>query len=41
MATIIDALYETGGDLPASINENRRRLGRQLGRARSPDRAKP
>lgn len=29
-AATIDQLYEIGGDLPARINENRQRLGRQI-----------
>jgi hypothetical protein len=30
LTNVIDQLYELGGDLPARINENRRRLARQL-----------
>jgi hypothetical protein len=30
IASTIDQLYEIGGDLPPRINENRRRLGRQI-----------
>jgi hypothetical protein len=30
IANTIDQLYEIGGDLPPGINENRRRLGRQM-----------
>ena len=30
VAGIIDQIYEIGGDLPPRINENRRRLGRQI-----------
>jgi hypothetical protein len=32
LARIIDQLYEIGGDLPARINDNRRRLARQIAR---------
>lgn len=30
IATLIDQLYEIGGELPPRINENRRRLDRQI-----------
>jgi Probable zinc-ribbon domain len=30
LTRVIDQLYELGGELPARINENRRRLARQL-----------
>ena len=33
VATVIDQLYELGGDLPPRINENRRRLANQIARA--------
>jgi hypothetical protein len=32
LASVIDQLYEIGGDLPERINENRGRLGRQIER---------
>ena len=32
-ASVIDELYELGGDLPPRINENRRRLANQIARA--------
>jgi Probable zinc-ribbon domain len=32
LARTIDQLYELGGDLPARINENRRRLARKIAR---------
>ncbi len=33
LADVIDQLYEFGGELPARINENRRRLANQIARA--------
>ncbi len=33
LAGVIDQLYELGGELPPRINENRRRLANQIGRA--------
>jgi hypothetical protein len=33
LATVIDLLYELGGELPPHINENRRRLARQISKA--------
>jgi hypothetical protein len=33
LADVIDQLYELGGDLPARINENRRRLAHQIAAA--------
>ena len=33
LARSIDLLYELGGELPARINEKRRRLARQIGKA--------
>jgi hypothetical protein len=33
LAAVIDQLYEVGGDLPPRINQNRRRLAKQLARA--------
>ena len=32
LVRVIDQLYELGGDLPSRINENRRRLARQIGK---------
>lgn len=34
IALVIDQLYELGGELPSRINENRRRLARQLERTK-------
>ena len=36
LADVIDQLYELGGELPARINENRRRLAQQLARMHRP-----
>lgn len=33
LARVIDRLYETGGELPPRINENRRRLANQISKA--------
>lgn len=33
LAAIIDQLYELGGELPPRINENRRRLAREIAKA--------
>jgi len=33
LAEVIDQLYELGGELPARINENRRRLANEIARA--------
>jgi hypothetical protein len=33
LASVIDQLYELGGELPPRINKNRRRLARQIARA--------
>ena len=33
LAALIDQLYELGGELPPQINENRRRLAKQIARA--------
>ena len=30
LAQVIDQLYELGGELPSRVNENRRRLARQI-----------
>jgi hypothetical protein len=35
LARVIDQLYELGGELPPRINENRKRLARQIARAES------
>jgi hypothetical protein len=33
LAQVIDLLYELGGELPPRINENRKRLAREIGRS--------
>jgi Probable zinc-ribbon domain len=33
LANVIDELYELGGELPARVNEKRRRLARQIARS--------
>ena len=37
LASIIDQLYELGGELPPRMSENRRRLAREIGRAERVD----
>lgn len=41
LAAVIDQLYEMGGELPARVTENRRRLARQIARAGRADRLDP